>query len=52
MKYLLDTDHLSVLQQQSGPAYDALSARVASHPRADLALSIISFHEQVLGCHA
>lgn len=51
MKYLLDTDHISVLQQSSGPAYAALSSRIASHARADLALSIVSFHEQALGCH-
>ena len=51
MKYLLDTDQISVLQQQSGPDYLALSARIAAQPRSDLALSIISFHEQVLGCH-
>lgn len=51
MRYLLDTDHISVLQQQSGSAYVALSSRIALHPRADLALSVISFHEQVLGCH-
>ncbi len=51
MKYLLDTDHVSVLQQQSGLDYDALSARIALHPPADLALSVVSFHEQVLGCH-
>ena len=51
MKYLLDTDHVSVLQQQSGPGYAALSTRIAQHPPADLALSVVSFHEQVLGCH-
>ncbi len=51
MKYLLDTDHISVLQQQSGPDFAALSARIARHPPADLALSVVSFHEQVLGCH-
>jgi tRNA(fMet)-specific endonuclease VapC len=51
VKYLLDTDHVSVLQQQSGPAYSALSARIAMHSPTDLALSIVSFHEQVLGCH-
>ncbi len=51
MKYLLDTDHISVLQQQSGPDYSALAARIALHSRADLALSIVSFHEQALGCH-
>jgi tRNA(fMet)-specific endonuclease VapC len=52
VKYLLDTDHISVLQQQSGHAYTALSSRIALHPRADLVLSIVSFHEQVLGCHS
>jgi tRNA(fMet)-specific endonuclease VapC len=52
VKYLLDTDHISVLQQQSGPDYAAVSARIAQHPPADLGLSVISFHEQVLGCHS
>lgn len=51
MKYLLDTDHLSILQQSSGPTFAALSSRIVRHPRSDLALSVISFHEQVLGCH-
>jgi hypothetical protein len=27
MKYLLDTDHLSILQRQTGDAYSSLSAR-------------------------
>ncbi len=52
MKYLLDTDHISVVQQQAGPDYAALSARMAQHPPADLGLSVVSFHEQVLGCHS
>ncbi len=51
MKYLLDMDHLSILQQQSGQEYLALAARLAQHSPSDLALSIVSFHEQVLGCH-
>jgi tRNA(fMet)-specific endonuclease VapC len=51
LKYLLDTDHLSVLQQQSGPDYAALSARIAQCLPADLVLAVVSFHEQVLGCH-
>ena len=51
MKYLLDTDHISVLQRQTGSDYATLSARIALHPVADLVLSVISFHEQVLGCH-
>jgi len=52
VKYLLDTDHLSVLQLQAGPAYVTLRTRMEPHPRSDLALSIVSLHEQVLGCHA
>ena len=51
MKYLLDTDHISILQRQSLPEYPTLIARIAQHSTADLAASIISFHEQVLGCH-
>ncbi len=52
MKFLLDTDHISILQKQSGPEYTALMARIAQVARADLAFCIVSFHEQVLGCHA
>ena len=52
MKYLFDTDHISVLQLQAGPAYVTLRTRMALHPQSDLALSIVSLHEQVLGCHA
>jgi predicted nucleic acid-binding protein len=50
MKFLLDTDHISILQKQSGPEYATLMARVARVTRADLAFCIVSFHEQVLGC--
>jgi tRNA(fMet)-specific endonuclease VapC len=48
---MLDTDHISILQQQSGPEFAALAARVGRHEPADLAFSVVSFHEQVLGCH-
>ena len=51
MKYLLDTDHISILQRQSGPGYAVLMSRIAHHGPTELAFSIISFHEQVLGCH-
>jgi tRNA(fMet)-specific endonuclease VapC len=52
VKYLLDTDHISILQQRFGTEYATLAARIAMHPRTDLALSIVSFHEQVLGSHS
>jgi tRNA(fMet)-specific endonuclease VapC len=51
VKFLLDTDHISILQRQSGPEYTALSARIAREQPSDLAFCIISFHEQALGCH-
>ncbi len=52
MKYLLDTDHISFLQEQRGSEYAALIARIAQHSSADFAFSIVSFHEQTLGGHA
>ncbi len=51
MKYLFDTDHVSILQRRSGQEFAALDARVAQQPATDLAFSIVSFHEQVLGAH-
>jgi tRNA(fMet)-specific endonuclease VapC len=51
VKYLLDTDHISILQRQASPEYAVLSARMAQHQPDDFAFSIISFHEQVIGCH-
>lgn len=50
MKFLLDTDHISILQQQASPAYATLMTRIAQVSRADLVFCIVSFHEQVLGC--
>jgi tRNA(fMet)-specific endonuclease VapC len=52
MKFLLDTDHISILQKQSGPEFAALIARIAQVQRADLAFCIVSFHEQALGCNS
>jgi tRNA(fMet)-specific endonuclease VapC len=51
MRYLLDTDHISFLQRRSGLEFTTLAARIAQHPPTDFALSIVSFHEQVLGAH-
>jgi len=51
MMFLLDTDHISILQKQSCAEYAVLMARISQVPRADLACCIVSFHEQVLGCN-
>jgi tRNA(fMet)-specific endonuclease VapC len=50
--FLLDTDHLAVTQQQSTPAYDYFIQRVHQHSPSDFFVSIISFHEQVMGWNA
>ncbi|MBE9197727.1 MULTISPECIES: type II toxin-antitoxin system VapC family toxin [unclassified Nodularia (in: cyanobacteria)] len=51
MKYLLDTDHISFLQRRSSSEFSRLTLRMAQHPITDFALSVVSFHEQVLGAH-
>jgi tRNA(fMet)-specific endonuclease VapC len=51
VRFLLDTDHISILQRGTGPEFVALSERVSQHGPSDLAFSIISFHEQTVGCH-
>ncbi len=51
MRFLPDTDHISILQRETGPEFITLSARIGQHDLSDLAFSIISFHEQAIGCH-
>lgn len=51
MRYLLDTDHLSILQRPSSADYVILTGRMDQHPKTDFAASVVSFHEQSLGCH-
>lgn len=51
MKYLLDTDPLSILQRQTGESFNRLSARMIQHPLSDFTVSTVTFHDQMLGCH-
>jgi len=51
VKYLLDTDHISFLQRGAGSEFSQLKSRMSKHPISDFALSIISFHEQVMGAN-
>ncbi len=44
MKYLLDTDHLSIIQRQTGQDYINRSVRMAQYPLSDFAISIVTFH--------
>lgn len=52
MKYLLDTDHISFLQRRSNSEFIRLTLRMSQHSLSDFALSVISFHEQVIGVHS
>ncbi len=51
MKYMLDTDHVSILERQSSAEFLVLCSRMAQHQTDDFGIPIITFHEQVLGCH-
>ncbi len=50
--FLLDTDHVVISQQQSTPEYDHLIRKVRQHNPVDFFVSIISFHEQIMGWNA
>src|SRR5207237_9851663 len=47
--YILDTDHVGILQRRTAPEHQALWTKITAHPQSAFSISIISFHEQVLG---
>jgi tRNA(fMet)-specific endonuclease VapC len=47
--FLLDTDHIGIIQQQTQPEFSRLLQRMNQHQVGDFFFPIISFHEQVLG---
>lgn len=47
--YVLDTDHLSILQRRAEPAYTKLSEKLSLHSPDLIFTTIISFQEQVQG---
>jgi tRNA(fMet)-specific endonuclease VapC len=49
MLYVLDTDHLVVLERRTQPAYGNLIGRLRRQRPGDVSVSIISFHEQMQG---
>jgi tRNA(fMet)-specific endonuclease VapC len=50
--YLLDTDHIGILQRQTGTEYVNLSQHLLYVPASDVFTSIVSFQEQVVGWQA
>jgi tRNA(fMet)-specific endonuclease VapC len=49
MAYLLDTEHLVVLQRRTQPASAKLTERLRREDPSDIFVSVISFHEQMQG---
>ena len=47
--FLLDTDHVVVLQTCPEAEFERLVERMGQHPATDFYLPIVTFHEQVLG---
>jgi tRNA(fMet)-specific endonuclease VapC len=50
--FLLDTDHMSIIQRQTQPEYGRLDQRLNQHPSNVIFTSVVSFHEQMLGANA
>ncbi len=49
MLYVLDTDHLVILERRTKPAYTNLTQRLRQGDSSDVCVSIVSFHEQMQG---
>ncbi|MCU0548149.1 MAG: type II toxin-antitoxin system VapC family toxin [Leptolyngbya sp. Prado105] len=52
MKYLFDTDHISIYQRRSGQSYINLASHLVRFPLSDFSVSIVTVQEQILGSHA
>src|SRR4051812_3383749 len=50
--YLLDTDVVSIWQNGTGADYAVLALRMSAHPVAYVGVSVVSFHEQMIGANA
>src|SRR5262249_10926108 len=47
--FLLDTDHITILQRQTQPECGRILLRMAPYPATDFFFPIVSLHEQFLG---
>lgn len=50
--YLLDTDHLVILQRLQEPEFTRLNRAMSRYDQSDFFLPLVSFHEQVLGANS
>lgn len=51
MTFLLDTDHVSILERPGTPEYAAILAKIAAHPVGAVGVSVVSYQEQSKGCN-
>jgi len=51
MRYLLDTDHASIIQRSVGLDYQSILRHMTAHSPTDVVISVVSFREQVIGAH-
>lgn len=52
MTYLVDTDVLSIWETGVGPEYAMFALQLSAHTPAEVGVSIVSFHEQMVGASA
>lgn len=50
--FILDTDHIGIVQWESEPEYSRLLARFAQHATEDFFVTVVSLHEEFLGWNA
>ena len=47
----MDTDHLSILQLREGNEFERIVSRLDALDSDDYGISVVTFHEQVIGCN-
>ncbi len=52
MTHLLDTDHITFLQQQDGREWAVIVGHINRIGQGNVWSSVLSFHEQVIGIHS
>ncbi|HEY1191343.1 MAG TPA: type II toxin-antitoxin system VapC family toxin [Gemmata sp.] len=52
MTHSSDTDTLSIWQTGTGTDHSMLALRMSGYPLADVGISVVSFHEQMVGANA
>ncbi|MGZ0165877.1 MAG: type II toxin-antitoxin system VapC family toxin, partial [Planctomycetales bacterium] len=50
--FILDTDHLGILQRQRGAEFETLRTRLVQHDESQFFVTVISFQEQIQGWNA